>query len=135
LDHKNVVRFFGAIKLNVSHQSDEQKFVFLTKLCQGNLRNVLLENESKVPAKASYTKDAIKTFLNWAIEIADGLNYIHTRGLVHKHLKLENILVGIEFNFTCQYRRALKTRLHRRFLLGFLVRFSPFERCEGVDQL
>jgi serine/threonine protein kinase len=102
LDHKNVVKFFGAIKANVSHQSHEQKFVFLTKLCRENLRSFIFQNKSKIPAKAADINEAINTFLNWAIEIADGLNYIHIRSLVHKHLKLENILVGIEFNFICQ---------------------------------
>ena len=32
------------------------------------------------------------------------------------------------------YTRDLKARLHGRFLLRFKVLFSPFGRCEGVDE-
>ena len=100
MDHKNVAKFFGAVKKNTSHQSKEHKFAFVTELCEANLRSIVMKNESDyTPAKASKTNEAINTFLKWAMEIADGLNYIHMTGLVHKHLKLDNILVCIQYIF------------------------------------
>ena len=95
LDHKNVVKFFGTMKVNASHISKEHKFVFVRTFCQANLRSVIFNDKSVTPAQASNIIQAIDAFLKWAIEIADGLNYIHERGLVHRHLKLENILVCI----------------------------------------
>ncbi len=93
MDHENIATFFGAMKVNVSHQSSEHKFLFVRQLCKENLRSVV-KDSSKAPAKAS-TGEVIDVFLKWAKEIADGLMYIHERRLIHRHLKLENILVRI----------------------------------------
>ena len=70
----------------------------MTKLCQENLRSVIFNDKRITPAIAEHSKQAIDTFLKWVIEIAEGLSYIHERGLIHRHLKLENILVGINLN-------------------------------------
>ena len=94
LDHENIAKFFGAMKVNVSCQSSEHKFLFVRQLCTENLRSVIFKDSSKAPAKAS-TGEVIDVFLKWAKEIADGLMYIHERGLIHRHLKMENILVRI----------------------------------------
>jgi serine/threonine protein kinase len=90
------------MKVNASHISKEQKFVFVRTFCQANLRSVIFNDKSVTPAQASSSNinQAIDAFFKWAIEIADGLNYIHERGLIHRHLKLENILVCINLTFS-----------------------------------
>ena len=95
LQHDNVVTLFGATKINVSHSANEHKFIFVMELCQGNLRSFIRKDDRNVPALSSDTKQAIQTFLKCAKGIANGLNYIHEKGLVHRHFKLENILVSI----------------------------------------
>ena len=35
----------------------------------------------------------------------------------------------------CKCKWVLKARLHLQFLLRFLVRFSPSDACERVDEL
>ena len=82
------------MKVKVSHQSSEHKFSFVSQFYKENLRSVIFKDSSRAPAKAS-TGEVIDAFLKWAKEIANGLMYIHERGLIHKHLKLENILVRI----------------------------------------
>ena len=89
------------MKVNASYQSSEHKFLFVSQLCWANLRSVIFNDNSWIPATASNTIRAIAAFLKWAIEIADGLMYIHERGLIHRHLKLENILVGIKDGLWC----------------------------------
>ena len=96
LRHKNVVKFFGAARVKASHSSDKKTFIFVMGLCKENLRNFIQKDDRRTPAKSSYAvNEAIQTFLKWAKEIAEGLNYIYEMGLVHRHLKLENILVSI----------------------------------------
>ena len=85
--------------MNVSYTDNRYKFAFVMKSCQANLRNIIFKDESVTPAKADNAKQAIDTCIKWLTQIADGLNYIHERGLVHRHLKLENILVGINLTF------------------------------------
>jgi serine/threonine protein kinase len=101
LDHKNVLAFFGAIKVNTSYTSKDCRFVFVMKLCRENLRSVIFNDKRITPAKAENSQQAIDTFLKWVIEIAEGLSYIHERSLIHRHLKLENILVGIKLTCCC----------------------------------
>ena len=101
LDHKNIAKFFGAMKVNVSYQSSEHTFLFVRQFYKENLKSVIFNDESKTPAKASNTGQSIVAFLKWAIEIADGLMYIHGKRLIHRHLKLENILVGINDGLWC----------------------------------
>ena len=85
------------MNINISYQSKEQKIAFVTELFETNLRSIIFENESSynIPAKASNTNEAIKQYLYWAMEIAEGLSYIHKHRLVHRHLKASNIMVGI----------------------------------------
>ncbi|XP_028401024.1 serine/threonine-protein kinase STY8-like [Dendronephthya gigantea] len=59
-----------------------------------NLRNVVLKDRNETPAESENCKQAIDKFIKRAMDIAAGLNYIHERGLIHRHLKLENILEG-----------------------------------------
>ena len=69
-------------------------------LCQDNLRNFICKDSRNVPALSWYPN---QKFLEWAKEIADGLNYIHEKDLVHRHLKLENILVSITLSSDMVY--------------------------------
>ncbi|XP_028400622.1 uncharacterized protein LOC114523788 [Dendronephthya gigantea] len=91
LEHKNVLKYFGAARIT-SLSSNMYQFIFVTKACRENLRSVIFRNRNLTPAKSENTKLAIGKFFNWAMDIADGLNYIHERGLIHRHLKLENVL-------------------------------------------
>ncbi|XP_028400626.1 dual serine/threonine and tyrosine protein kinase-like [Dendronephthya gigantea] len=93
LKHENVVNVFGTAQVNISHYVNDYTFIFVMELCKENLRSFIQKDERKTPAESSTINQAIQTFLKWAKEIARGLNYIHEIGLVHRHLKLENILV------------------------------------------
>ena len=80
--------------MNVPDTSSVFKFAFVNKYCNANLKDTIFNGSTLVPAKNDKSKETIVTFLQLAADIAEGLNYIHERGLVHRHLKLENILVG-----------------------------------------
>ena len=91
LDHQNVVKFFGAVKITT--RSNGNSFAFISTFCDSNLRSIIENDKTKTPAKGT-SNIAINLFLKWATEIADALGYIHEKDLVHRHLKLENIMVS-----------------------------------------
>ena len=49
--------------------------------------------EGNIPGKSS-TATAARDVIGWAKDIANALEYIHRQGIVHRDLKLENILVS-----------------------------------------
>ena len=75
--------------------SKDFKLLFVSESYPKNLKGIVMNDRSKTPAVAS-NNEAIAIFLTWAKGIADGLKYIHVRGIAHRFLKLESILVGIK---------------------------------------
>ena len=63
------------------------------ELCKENLMRHIIRHESNIPAK-SPTTTAARDVIGWAKDIANALEYIHRQGIVHRDLKLENILVS-----------------------------------------
>ncbi|XP_046839706.1 uncharacterized protein LOC124433902 isoform X1 [Xenia sp. Carnegie-2017] len=88
LKHDNVLQLIGVMK-----QDDPQKYIFIMPLCKKSLRRVIFDYPKNVPAQSHDTNFATSNYKKWAKEIANGLNYVHERGLVHRHLKLENVLI------------------------------------------
>ncbi|RLN06484.1 hypothetical protein BBJ28_00026135, partial [Nothophytophthora sp. Chile5] len=79
LNHPNVIKMFGA-----SHVSSPP-FVVCEEATEGNLRSFLRRSDDN--------HDRMWRLLHQA---ALGLDYIHTKRVVHGHLKLSNILVSAD---------------------------------------
>ncbi|XP_028400655.1 serine/threonine-protein kinase STY8-like [Dendronephthya gigantea] len=94
LQHKNVLKYYGVARISDSRSSNKYNFIFVMEAATNNLRNVVLKDRNETPAESENCKQAIDKFIKRAMDIAAGLNYIHERGLIHRHLKLENILEG-----------------------------------------
>ncbi|RLN73387.1 hypothetical protein BBJ28_00016079 [Nothophytophthora sp. Chile5] len=77
LNHPNVIKMFGA-----SHVSSPP-FVVCEEAAEGNLRSFLRRSD-----------DNHNRMWRLLHQAALGLDYIHTKRVVHGHLKLSNILVG-----------------------------------------
>lgn len=64
--------------------------------CSDTLKSVFIdgtfENPGKLPVYSAQV-EAMETMARYVIQISEGLEYIHSKGLVHRDLKLENILV------------------------------------------
>ncbi|XP_028400803.1 uncharacterized protein LOC114523936 [Dendronephthya gigantea] len=97
LEHENICKFLGAFILKdpTSQAVEDIRIALVMTMYQHNLRSVIFSRNFTPPVNAIATKrSTIMQFLEWAMQIANALTYIHCLKLVHKHLTLENILVG-----------------------------------------
>ena len=68
--------------------------IIVTELCKGNLRRHIIQDPKNIPGYTSTPPFASdRNTIRWAKDIADALDFIHNLGIVHRDLKLENILV------------------------------------------
>ena len=89
LRHKHIVAFYGvAIEVD-NHKLLSVALVF--ELCSGSLKNHIFGNDSRIPWK---TPNAAAHTFRWIREILDALEFIHSKNIVHRDLKLDNILVS-----------------------------------------
>jgi len=76
LDHPKVMRVYGDEK--------RSRIYMVMEWCEGRLLRKILDEEGPLPEERA---------IRIAIEVLDGLDYIHANGVVHRDLKPENIMV------------------------------------------
>jgi len=89
LDHPHIVKFYGTSLLK---KADTTRVILVMEKCKGNLKSQIFDHPEATPAKTK-NPAVIQNVYQWAKEIAEGLAFIHKQGIVHRDLKLENILV------------------------------------------
>ena len=91
MNYPYIVKFYGSSLLK---EGDQTRAVLVMELCKENLMRHIFQNPKNIPARMpSSTPPTDRTTIGWAKDIANGLEYIHKQGYVHRDLKLENILV------------------------------------------
>ncbi|VFQ81651.1 unnamed protein product [Cuscuta campestris] len=84
LHHDNVIKFIGACKKPLV-------FCIVTEyLPEGSLRGFLHKLEHKAPP--------LQKLVLMALDIARGMEFVHSQGIIHRDLKPENILIDEEFH-------------------------------------
>ncbi|CCD64404.1 Mitogen-activated protein kinase kinase kinase mlk-1 [Caenorhabditis elegans] len=83
LSHNNIVRLLGICL-------EDPYFGLLLELCEGSsLRNVCrnLNSDAAIP---------LGVLIDWATQVAEGMEYLTKQGYVHRDLKADNVLVKEE---------------------------------------
>ena len=73
------------------HKHSLSSLGLVFKLYTGSLKNYIFKNEERIPWK---TKTAAALTFQWSNQILDALEFIHSKEIVHRNLKLDNVLVS-----------------------------------------
>lgn len=83
LKHKNVINL-----VDVLYNSDKQKMYLIMEFCVGSLQGML----ESTPKKKIPLFQAHEYFL----QLIDGLEYLHSKRVIHKDIKPGNLLLTLE---------------------------------------
>ena len=87
------MEFYGVV---MDVQDNQLRFLALVfELCKASLKNHIFKNEENKPWR---TNSAAIITCRWGVEILDALEFIHNKKIVHRDLKLDNVLVS-HFNY------------------------------------
>ena len=89
LEHPRIVKFYGTSLLK---KEGSTRVILVMEKCKGNLKSRIFNHPKAAPAKTA-NPDVLKEVCRWAKEITSGLRFIHSQGVIHRDLKLDNILV------------------------------------------
>ena len=87
LNHPHIVQFYG-----ISLVTSTSRMIFVMEKCKDNLKNYIFR-ELQSAAGRSENCAMFGDLCRYAKQITDGLAFIHAMKVVHRDLKLENILV------------------------------------------
>ena len=85
LDHPNLIKMHNLYRTN-------NHFYFIMDYCNGGSLSSIL-NEYKLHFGKPFSQEIIQHFM---IQIVDGLKYIHSKNIIHRDIKLDNILLNFD---------------------------------------
>lgn len=83
------MEFYGT---SILRKEGTTRVILVMEKCKGNLKSRIFDHPEIVPAKARNLA-VERQACRWVKEITSALAFMHKHGVVHRDLKLENILV------------------------------------------
>jgi len=110
LKHENIISYYGCTLQQTGQTTSKVHWIMIMELCDQTLKSKFLDSDYDNPAKVgsihSLQIKQMGELARYAMQICSGLGYLHKKELVHRDIKLENILVNqylnfISYNITC----------------------------------
>ena len=114
LNHPNVVKFIDTFE--TTNKWGDILIVILLELCSGGSLRSLLKQKKK------FTENEIKGYIK---QILTGLSYIHGEGIIHRDIKLGNILLSGNQIKICDFGMAIYISDESKDICGTPNYISP----------
>ena len=99
VNHENIVAYYGCTLQQSGKTRRNVHWIMIMEYCDDTLKNKFINSEYDNPAKVgniySVQVGQMEELARYAMQICRGLEYLHTKKLVHRDMKLENILVRL----------------------------------------
>jgi len=87
LNHPNIVQYLTVVLPEKSSKSGDDSVIIITELLDQDLKRFIKESQSAI---------SFRDTVNILLDVARGLSYLQSRGLVHRDLACKNILLTID---------------------------------------
>ena len=131
LDHPNIVKFE-----NYWHD-DKFHYLVMEYINGGNLSNCLKKYKKKY-GKQAFTEEIVQYLMK---QIVSAIKYIHSKNIIHRDIKLDNIMVNFDNTNDCQNLNMMKAKI-KIIDFGFAVElkhghlaYSAFGTGPNMDPL
>lgn len=96
LKHENIITYYGCTLQQSGGTKRKVHWIMIMGYCDCTLKDKFINSEYENPAKVgnvySIQIEQMEELARYVIQICNGLDYIHKKKLVHRDMKLENIL-------------------------------------------
>ena len=97
--HENIITYYGCALQQSGRTRKNVHWIMIMEYCDDTLKNKFINSEYDNPAKVgnvySVQVGQMEELARYAMQICRGLEYLHRKKLVHRDMKMENILVKI----------------------------------------
>nr|XP_034307373.1 uncharacterized protein LOC105333658 isoform X2 [Crassostrea gigas] len=95
MKHRNLIRYYGC---TLQVKSSNLHWIMILEYCKCTLRDKVIHEDYQNPGKVDHSLQQTPKLemARYASQICQGLEFLHGKDLVHRDLKLENILLTSE---------------------------------------
>lgn len=93
MEHRHLIRYYGC---TLQVKGAKVHWIMILEFCECTLKDRLINDDYQNPGKVdeSLQQKPKLEMARYSSQICHGLEYLHSKDLVHRDLKLENVLVS-----------------------------------------